>query len=77
MRILLDGRRLTKNRSVGTLDASWRQLVPALLTAAGPKNAFTILSGTANPFRADNLQEFADQGAALATSGSPKKLWQN
>ena len=66
MRILLDGRRLTKNRSVGTLDASWRQLVPALLTAAGPKNAFTILSGTANPFRAEYLQEFADQGAALA-----------
>ena len=66
MRILLDGRRLTKNRSVGTLDASWRQLVPSLLAAAGPEQEFTILSATASPFRAENLQEFADQGAALA-----------
>lgn len=66
MRILLDGRPLPRLRPVGTLDASWRHLVPALLEQKRASDQFTILSASLDPQKAKRMATYAKNGAAIA-----------
>lgn len=65
MRVLLDGRRLTRRQIRGGADASWRQLLPALLDQAEDPSQFSILSASAYPWRTELLPKLAATGAGV------------
>ena len=65
MRVLLDGRRLTRARQRGGLDAAWRLLVPTLLGQAPQDFEFGLLTTSAYPWRTGMLPGLAAQGASI------------
>lgn len=65
MRILLDGRRLTRVRQRGGLDAAWRNLVPSLLSLAPEDMDFGVLTTSAYPWRTAALPRLAAAGASI------------
>lgn len=65
MRVLLDGRRLTRARQRGGLDAAWRLLVPQLLQQAPDQTQFGLLTTTAYPWRTGMLPQLAAKGAQI------------
>ncbi|MCH2100892.1 MAG: glycosyltransferase family 4 protein [Planctomycetes bacterium] len=65
MRVLLDGRRLTRARQRGGLDAAWRLLVPALLRQAPNEVDFGLLTTSAYPWRTGMLPGIASAGASI------------
>ena len=65
MRVLLDGRRLTRARQRGGLDAAWRLLVPTLLGQAPQGFEFGLLTTSAYPWRTGMLPGLAAQGASI------------
>jgi glycosyltransferase involved in cell wall biosynthesis len=65
MRVLLDGRRLTRARQRGGLDAAWRLLVPQLLRQAPADSQFGLLTTSAYPWRTGMLPQLAAAGANI------------
>ena len=65
MRVLLDGRRLTRARQRGGLDAAWRLLVPSLLRQAPDELDFGLLTTSAYPWRTGMLPRLAAAGASI------------
>lgn len=65
MRVLLDGRRLTRARQRGGLDAAWRLLVPSLLRQAPQDLDFGLLTTSAYPWRTGMLPRLAASGASI------------
>jgi len=65
MKVLLDGRRLTRARQRGGLDAAWRALVPALLARAEEQLHFHLLTTSAYPWRTFGLRKLAREGAQI------------
>lgn len=65
MRVLLDGRRLTRARQRGGLDAAWRLLVPSLLRQAPAEFDFGLLTTSAYPWRTGMLPRLAAAGASI------------
>ena len=65
MKILLEGWDLPRNQDLGGVQSYWRQLVPALLAEAGPREDFVLLSAFLNPRRVGALQAYRNAGATL------------
>jgi glycosyltransferase involved in cell wall biosynthesis len=65
MRVLLDGRRLTRARQRGGLDAAWRMLVPQLLRQAPTDSQFGLLTTSAYPWRTGMLPQLVAAGASI------------
>jgi glycosyltransferase involved in cell wall biosynthesis len=65
MRVLLDGRRLTRPQLRGGIDASWCQLVPALVELGQPDLSFHLLTASAYPWRLGQLSRLAARGATI------------
>lgn len=65
MRVLLEGRTLSRTENFGGVDSYWRNLVPGLLSAAPPDTTFVLLSAFLNPRRAAAMEPYRDGGALI------------